>query len=600
VSARRTASRASIGLVLGATAVVLASSPVAASDDEPELDVWPISAAPGEMVQISGVDWPSLEMVQVEVCGGGERAQSNDCAHSTARSIATTRAGELIGRLEVALPPTPCPCVIRAWVPGGSSSQVASFVVSGAPYEGLAEPDDLVEPVARVEVRASLTGDDSVAAWFGAPPERTLVLELENLTDERVDGLRLRADWGRGEGADGMIDVPELPPLEPGRTESIEVPVRLGPLSLGDFVVAGEIRGEPGTEFLVRTGSFPWALAAIPALILLQWALLKLRNVLRRRVRDRRAAHEVVQALPVTGVAGDIAPEDGPGETVPGDPPSPVPDEAALGPAADAPAGDAEHSGGGTPAAGDPAADREPVLVGSSSGSSRTRTAGGLALAAVAGFGFWIARGVPDPVDHKPLDAETFCEQLVDMDVVSALAGDHPPAKARAIVALVALADRAPEEVRVPLAIIRREAAERPGLEEAVEADPEDGEAWATTWRALYRIQFDADFVAAATRVEKYAVEQCSMEPSGVFDLDVSYFVPSTDPATDLANAIVPEARLDIGSMEAQRQAVLSATPTPEVSFDDVRLHHESQLEVVEPPEFVFDTSDWEVRYGPG
>jgi hypothetical protein len=586
-------------LTVVATVVVLLAltgRPVGAEVPEtavPSLEVRPVEAAPGETVRINGWDWPSLELVTVELCGAEARRGSADCVQQASRSIPTNRSGELIGALEIAIPPVPCPCVVRAWVPGRTEAHVAPVRVRGAGFAAVEVPDETGGP--RVAVRARLEGSDDGAAWFGAGPERTLVLELENLSEDWIREPRLDAVWGRtGADADGMLDIPELPPLRPAGTATVEVPVELPPLSVGEFVVTGSLVGEPGSEFTVRSTSVPWGLVAIPVVVLLQWALLKGRERLRRRLHRNHApaSTEIVldlrdpPAAPVVGLelpgvdGSDGAPDVGAPAGAPAETSAPVEPNPAAEESAEA----------------DGEASRRDRLV---AAGGRGKTVAGLGVALLAGMSLWLIRGAPAEEPTEPLAEDAFCERLEELDVVRSLAGEDATAKARAIVGLSELARRAPDEVRVALAILDREVAERPGLEVAAEPSSDPGpDAWATLWRALYRLEYDEDFLAAATQVEKYAVERCDMEPSGVFDIDVPF--QDLAPAPELDFADVPlQPELDLSARDAQRE-LLVQLPPPEITFDLEGMREREQLQIFEPPPVEFDRTGWEERYGPG
>jgi hypothetical protein len=559
----------------GRPAGAQASEPTA-----PSLEVRPVEAAPGETVRVNGWDWPALELVTVELCGGEARRGSADCVQQATRSIPTNRNGELIGALELAIPPVPCPCVVRAWVPGRTEALVAPVRVRGAGFAAVEVPEDADGP--RVAVRARLEGSDDGAAWFGAGPERTLVLELENLSEDWIRDPRLDVVWGRtGADADGMLDIPELTPLRPAGTATVEIPVELPALSVGEFVVTGSLVGEPGSEFTVRSTSVPWGLVAIPVLILLQWALLKGRDRLRRRLHRNRAAASAASA----GAAAVLDPPD-----------------LSTEPVAGLEAPDGAPAATSAPIEPDPAAEEDEEVSHRGqlvAAGGRGKTVAGLGVALLAGMSLWIIRGAPTEEPTEPLAEAAFCERLEELDVVRSLAGEDKTAKARAIVGLSELARRAPDEVRVALAILDREVAERPGLEVAAEPSSDPGpDAWATLWRALYRLEYDEDFLAAATQVEKYAVERCGMEPSGVFDIDVPF--QDLTPAPELDFADVPlQPELDLSARDAQRE-LLVQLPPPEVSFDLEGMREREQLQIFEPPPVEFDRTGWEERYGPG
>jgi hypothetical protein len=570
-----------LGRALGAVLVAVpiaalavgAGAPAAAEEPAPTLTVTPAQAAPGTEVRVDGEGWPVTQLVMVEVCGQEARNGSADCAQDTARSLATNRSGRVSGRITIPTPPTPCPCVVHAFVPTAVAASTAPLDVVGVATAPLAEVSP--PPPPPLELEATVDGESGVGAVFGGAPRRVLHVVVRNVSDETVTAPRVVASWGRGAGGDGYIDVPAIDAIEPGGAVRLDVPFDLPPVAVGGYAVSGEILGVEGTRFRVSTSSYPWGLAAVPGLACLHVVGLRVRD----RIRRRTAA-----ALGDGEPTGDVDLRE--------------PDVIDLR----APDVDLREPGrGDRPAVPsrvdevdeEPADDRE--LVGAGAGGGHRRTYGGLALALVCGISLMAVRD--GPASTRPLSREAMCEELEGVDAVAALAASDTRSEAVAIEHLAGLADRVPVELQPSARVLQAKMAQRPGLEGIGDAAPEDADAWNAAFRAVYGLELDGDFTAAAARFERYAVEECDMAPSGVYDLDVEYGVtPPPAPEVALPEATPPDlAGAVAADLAADPPAMVEA---PMVDLDPATLGTQGSERIVEPPQVHFDLSELHQRYG--
>jgi hypothetical protein len=242
---------------------------------------------PGTEVVVSGFGWPASQLVVVETCGNAGLGGSSHCDHTAARSVPSSPTGEIAARITIGAPPSPCPCLLHAYIVGTSTFTKTPVVLAGHPE---APPEPVPDPTAtrRLEmVSAELREVDPWLAWFGGPPRRELVLEIRNTTAHPIAHATLDVAWGKQVEPTGYVDAPAITDVAPGETVRVVVPVELDPLAWGSYSVNGQVVGHVGTSFELETRSMPYGLLALPALLLALVVLVKSRNGLARVLARR-------------------------------------------------------------------------------------------------------------------------------------------------------------------------------------------------------------------------------------------------------------------------------------------------------------------------
>lgn len=293
--------------VLLAGAALSALPAAAQSDEEPPTLT---TAEPvydrGQTIRVEGEGWPSNEVLTVELCGNEAANGSVDCDARNAKTVATTRDGKLFVDLLATSPPSPCPCVVHVFLPGGELDLAVRVGINGVPTA----PVQAVEGPARsLDVTAAaLSGGGSLGSWFGAAPTRTLTLTVENDGEVPLEGAALRIGWGRPDDPSRIVEAPDLERLEPGESVEVEVPVTLAPLAWGEYAVAGRIVGFEGSQFETTTSSYPWGLILLPFVAI---AALIARSVVRRRRAegDPGADPADAEGAPTGSAAADVGAE---------------------------------------------------------------------------------------------------------------------------------------------------------------------------------------------------------------------------------------------------------------------------------------------------
>jgi hypothetical protein len=267
---------------------------------DPIVGVSAASAEPGQVVLVTSRGWAPGTLVTIELCGERGVGGSSDCAIADQRTATADANGELVEPLNVSIPPSPCPCVVKTSAFGGTSVATVPVVVVGAPYNETPLPEGSVTPALEI-VDAHLEGSGPWTALFGSSPERTLVVTLRNPGESQVRGAELYVTVGEGEQPTHVVTTPRLDPLQPGETTVVRVPVSFGALSWGEKTVRAEVVGLADASIASDSASsYPWALITL-AVILVQVVLITIRNKYRRRVARREALVDETQ---------DTAPED--------------------------------------------------------------------------------------------------------------------------------------------------------------------------------------------------------------------------------------------------------------------------------------------------
>jgi hypothetical protein len=290
--------------VLAAWTAVPAAPAVAAgaAGTQPQVVVNPVAAAPGARVLVTGRGFPPTSDVQAQICGDRAAQGSVDCDLSASQEVATTQDGRFQLTLVVTMPPKPCPCVVMVLDFALTATPTTPFTVIGAPTA----PTPL-SPVEPLEVRkAVVEGHGPWTSWFGAAPQRTLVLTVHNpdQTSYLKPPLLLQVGSGATPSSREATRAP-LASIGPGRTRTYRVPLTFPVLAVGDQPVHG-VLGSPGltTTFTVHTSMVPWGLVAVLALLVLL-AIALVAWAVRRRRRHLRVGPAPVPVPPVVPAAGN-------------------------------------------------------------------------------------------------------------------------------------------------------------------------------------------------------------------------------------------------------------------------------------------------------
>jgi len=292
-------------VVAGSAIAATGTTEPAPSSDAPTIVVvdekFPDDAvARGSTFKVQGTGWAPNALIELEVCGNHADSGTSDCSVGTSVVVASNDSGAFNGRLSLVLPPTPCPCVVRAVSQNSSVSATASVTIPGA-QTAHAGDGTVVQPALRkLDIEhVALIGSDSLTTWLGGRATRRLEFEVVNHGTIAVNGASLDFVQGPKGNPTGFVPPLKLDRFEVGERRKIVVPIRFDALAFGDQSVRGSVRGTSvPVSFTVTTSTHPWLLILVPIVVIGQLILLSVRNRLRRRLHDRLAGDEADDAGP--------------------------------------------------------------------------------------------------------------------------------------------------------------------------------------------------------------------------------------------------------------------------------------------------------------
>ncbi len=186
---------------------------------------------------------------------------------------------------------------------------------------GMVDPADAQEPPNRPGAQlavadASIEGSGPWTSWFGARPDRELVLTVVNIGTVPVTDPELVLRFGNGPNPTDSVDAPALGTLAPGERVTVRVALELPRFAVGTYAVEGSLPDMAiPVSFRAETSHVPWLLFVLPLLILIQAALLRVRDRVRDRIHgtahtsDPTLPHSVATTDPEPETAPDPAPE---------------------------------------------------------------------------------------------------------------------------------------------------------------------------------------------------------------------------------------------------------------------------------------------------
>jgi hypothetical protein len=257
--------------------------PAAAQAADPVVTLDRTGTAAGDQMLVTGAGWPVGASVLVELCGQGGLRGSADCDMGNQTIAGVGSSGTFTTALNVALPPVPCPCVVKVTDQASSLSATAEIAVQGVPTLPITR-ETLDLPERRIEVSSMEITGGSWTELFGLPAERTLAVTVVNTGAVAIEDPAVAIAWGGGDRPTGLVDPPDLEPMEPGATQTFQVDLPASGFAFGRRTATVEVQGlgEAGMSE-ASTSTHPWALLAI-ALVACQLLLLRIRNRVRRRL----------------------------------------------------------------------------------------------------------------------------------------------------------------------------------------------------------------------------------------------------------------------------------------------------------------------------
>lgn len=250
-------------LLLLALLAAPCAAPASAADG-PTAVVSGGEAVKGGSVTVTGAGWRPGALLTLLVCGQNMIGGTGSCANADGRTVTAAADGTFRRSIPVPAPPKPCPCVVHvATVMGTPAAADAALTISGHPSATLPRQEG-GERLSVLEAR--LQGGDGLLTWFGAPPQRTLVLTVGNLGTTPARDPVFRLGTSHGVLAPSWEDRRWRGTVAAGRTVRVALDVELATGAYGDYRVSLEYDG----KLLVEE---PWDVSR-PWGVTLFWVLL--------------------------------------------------------------------------------------------------------------------------------------------------------------------------------------------------------------------------------------------------------------------------------------------------------------------------------------
>ncbi|MEV0604456.1 hypothetical protein AB0I82_34880 [Streptomyces sp. NPDC050315] len=227
-----------------------------AADDRPTAELSQRQAGKGGSITVTGTGWRPKALLTLLICGQNMIGGTNACANADGRAVTTGKDGRFRIELPVAEPPKPCPCVVHvATVTGRAAAADAPFTVAGHPVAPL--PERTGGGRLSVLAPARLRGSSSLLTWFGAPPQRELVLTVGNLGAEPAKNPVFKVGTRHGVLAPQWEDQQWRGTIDAGKKARVTLPVELAAGAHGDYTVAVKYGGKVLAEQPWQVGR-PW------------------------------------------------------------------------------------------------------------------------------------------------------------------------------------------------------------------------------------------------------------------------------------------------------------------------------------------------------
>ncbi|MEU9113155.1 hypothetical protein AB0D04_15570 [Streptomyces sp. NPDC048483] len=287
-----------LALTLLATATATATAattPASASaqtaaDRHPSVHLSKKEAGKGGTLTVTGRGWRAKALLTLLICGQNMIGGTNACANGDGRAVTTDAHGAFRKSLPVAEPPKPCPCVVHvATVTGSAAAADAAFKVAGHPVAPL--PKESTGGRLTVLAAPRLAGSSGLLTWFGAPPQRDLIVTVGNLGSAPAKNPVFQVGTSHGVFAPTWEDQQWRGTVPAGKKAEVRLPVELAAGAHGDYLVSLKYGGRVLVEQPWGVGR-PWGVTLFWVLLCLviPTAVFRIGMAIVDRVRPRRPA----------------------------------------------------------------------------------------------------------------------------------------------------------------------------------------------------------------------------------------------------------------------------------------------------------------------
>jgi hypothetical protein len=269
-----------------AVALSLAAPAASLAADGLSATATPNRGKPGTVLRVDGANWTPGARLQIVTCGALGIGGSATCDLAATYTPIANPDGAFQAMVKLGKPPVPCPCVLHVSDASSTAAVDIPVVVVGQPKAPPPAPDLSPQPYPLTVASADLTGWGPWTAFFGAGPERTLVLTVRNNTAEPLESAPLRLYAGTKDDPGQELGQVSVGPIGPQSAAAFQLPVSLPGGIGGSYTVTGELEG--AAPLTATTSSYAWGFYVLDVLLLVVLILLVI-TMLRRR-RDPPAA----------------------------------------------------------------------------------------------------------------------------------------------------------------------------------------------------------------------------------------------------------------------------------------------------------------------
>lgn len=228
--------------------------------------------------------------VTISVCGNEARRGSADCNMFASEGLKLDTDGtSTVVQIPIAMPPAPCPCVVRVSSRTNDEIAIAPITLTGHPVEPLAAAEGLDDPlVVSISAQAASSGVwASARTSLGGAATYDVVVTVRNRSTVLLSNVAVAGSAVRDHDQLATLELDDPGSIAPGQTWQQVVSAELPAPSIGAIEWKVTVSGAgPTVTAIETTRQRPVLLIALAMLLVVDVSVL----TIRRRVR-RRAAH---------------------------------------------------------------------------------------------------------------------------------------------------------------------------------------------------------------------------------------------------------------------------------------------------------------------
>jgi hypothetical protein len=240
---------------------------------------------PGENIVVQFRNWQS-HTVTVSVCGNLARRGSVDCNIVSSEGVPISRfSPEALTDFVVPVPPTTCPCVIRAANSTQTEIAYAPITLIGVPTGPLVSPSEFSPLDVTVQVRRGHAGfGAALRSSLGGATVYDVSVVLHNTSAETLTDVRPYGWAGRSKTDQARtLDLPPVGDLGPGQSWTHVARVHTPAPLLGRFFWEVSVSGAgPTVHAESVTRQAPWLLFVLIMVIVGDITVMVARRIMRR------------------------------------------------------------------------------------------------------------------------------------------------------------------------------------------------------------------------------------------------------------------------------------------------------------------------------